>query len=239
MGRYTKDMGESLTSLPNTQRERHIRAAPIFNPPGIGIPVRVFRCPISFEEHEMPTTLIITLKTDGRIDSLELLDSNNFTESLIQKRFDQAKETAQGVSKTSTAHLSLMIDDDGQHHHLEGSQPMAVLPGLAINYSPNLSDSHPGDSSELGDEVTLDPKDERFKIDIARLKKLGYTFESDRKVWTKSPNGTAPDFTNWYGNARKIGLLDGDPDFQEKHSELVAAGFLFNDESNLWERPQL
>ena len=239
MGRYTKDMGDSLTSLPITQRERHIRAAPIFNPPGIGIPVRVFRCPISFEEHEMPTTLIITLKTDGRIDSLELLDSNNFTESLIQKRFDQAQETAQGVSKTSTAHLSLMIDDDGKHHHLEGSQPMAVLPALAINYSPNLSDSLPGDSSEKSDKVELDPKAENFEAKKAELKKLGYSYDPENKIWVRPVNGSDSGQLAWFGNAKRIELSKADPDFEEKQAALVAAGFLFNDDSNLWERPQL
>ena len=63
------------------------------------------------------------------------------------------------------------------------------------------------------------------------------------KNWSnpRSPNGNAQvqpaKFTGWFGNAKKIPLAPTDENYKEKSASLIAAGFSFSDEEELWVRP--
>ena len=51
-------------------------------------------------------------------------------------------------------------------------------------------------------------------------------------------SGAQTDFTDWFGNAKRIPVAPTDVNYTEKTDALIAAGFLFSEEGEgIWVRP--
>ena len=96
--------------------------------------------------------------------------------------------------------------------------------------------------SSYGECVKLDRNSPEFQARKEELKKMGYKWDRNAKVWRKptDANGSqksAPTAqADWYGDATEIRLERSDPDFDSKKSSLKAAGFHWQPKAKVWRK---
>ena len=101
-------------------------------------------------------------------------------------------------------------------------------------------------NSTAPEAVQLDPESDDFEEKKSELKAAGYFYNRYTKTWRKKKGTATADAngsqkpaelaTGWYGDATEITLSQDDENFEEKKTQLKAAGFRWDNKAKTWHK---
>ena len=202
-----------------------------------------------------PTNFLISISPDGRIESIDHFggsaeggDEAGKIRNLF-KATVQSRSLSQEIYERAVTHLLVSVFPDGRFKSFRSSK--TPLEDWDLNWHKSqyekLMAAYLGDpDSKAISDVEIAPEDPEAEKKHATVQKMGEVIPVRPKVgknWSNphSPNGATPahppEFDGWFGNAKKIPLSKDDANYKEKSASLIAAGFSFSDEEELWVRP--
>ncbi len=201
------------------------------------------------------TNFLLSISPDGRIesiksfgDSAEAGDEAGEIKNLFSATV-QSRSLSKEIHDRLATHVLIAVYPDGRFSTFRASS--TTLEDWDVNWHKSQYEkllkaymSDP-DSRAISD-VEIDPNDPEAEKKHATVQKMGEVIPVRPKVgknWSNphSPNGATPahppECDGWFGNAKKIPLSKDDANYKEKSASLIAAGFSFSDEEELWVRP--
>ena len=195
-------------------------------------------------ESSSPTNFWITLSPDGRIDSVDIADGDE--PGQMQSLFKATPKPILSYRESSATHLLVSVAPDGRFKTFRSSN--TPLENWDLNWHRSqhekllkayMTDPDSRDISDV-EIAPTDPEAEKKRLTVEKIGEiLPVRPVVGKNCNSASPNGCLQtDFTDWFGNAKKIPLAPTDANYKEKSAALMAAGFSFSEEEGeLWVRP--